>query len=501
MPAVHKFRQGGNYIVLDICSGAVHVVEPIIYYMLDYIPGAEVFFGEHPETISTELSEQLAEKLSDKFPEVSALEVQQCFAELGRLVSDGMLFSNDDFSRFAGQAAGAPVKSMCFHIAHDCNLRCRYCFADTGTFSGQEREIMSPEKARSAIDWFIAHSGDRTELELDFFGGEPTLGWDTVEAAVAYGRAKEKDTGKHFNFTITTNGVALDDRKIDFINKEISNCVLSLDGRREVNDKMRPTANGKGSYDLVVDKFRQLVAGRTNPGRTDYYVRGTFTAYNKDFSKDAVALANAGFRHISMEPVTAGSDKPYAIKEEDLPEIFRQYDKLYDIVYSLNNRDVFEHHTAGADSGLNPGAEFDFFHFNIDLEQGPCAVKLLRGCGAGTEYAAVTPGGDIYPCHQFVGINRWKMGNINDVREKCEPGENISEVNPDSPQTGEEIREYFAGTHVYSKYACRDCWAKFYCCGGCNANSYLSEGDCRKPNPIACALMKKRVECAIALKA
>ena len=426
MPAVHKFRQGGNYIVLDVCSGAVHVVEPLIYYMLDYVTGPEVFRNSADSANSPDspvpdpppgLTAKLAERFPDISPDVFEEEVKQCFLELGRLVSDGMLFSSDDFSRFAGQAAGAPVKSMCFHIAHDCNLRCGYCFADTGAFGGGKRGIMTPETARRAIDWFIGNSGGRVELELDFFGGEPTLGWDTVTAAVEYGRSRENDTGKHFSFTMTTNGVALDDRKIDFINKEMSNCVLSLDGRREVNDKMRPTANGKGSYDLVIEKFRKLVAGRTTPGRTDYYVRGTFTAYNKDFTKDAVSLANAGFRHISLEPVAAESGKPYAVKKEDLPEIFREYDRLYELMSHISSRDVFDKNALPADTGLNPGVSFDFFHFNIDLEQGPCAVKLLRGCGAGTEYAAVTPDGDIYPCHQFVGINRWKMGNINDSTE------------------------------------------------------------------------------------
>ncbi|MGN0577707.1 MAG: thioether cross-link-forming SCIFF peptide maturase, partial [Ruminiclostridium sp.] len=337
---------------------------------------------------------------------------------------------------------------------------------ETGDF-GTGRKIMTPETGRKAIDFLIEKSAGRQNLELDFFGGEPLMAWDTVKATVDYARSVEKQHGKNFRFTITTNGLLLDDEKIEYINNEMSNCVLSLDGRKEVNDNIRITPNNKGCYDIIVPKFKKLVAGRTKPGRTDYYVRGTFTKYNLDFVEDVLHIASLGFDQLSVEPVTAPETEGYAITEKDLPEIFAGYDRLYDIMAESVEK-----------TGKKP---FNFFHYMIDLQQGPCAIKRLRGCGCGNEYVAVTPDGDIYPCHQFVGIDSWKMGNIYD-----------GEVN-------REIADYFAKTHIYSKKDCADCWARFYCSGGCNATGYIYEGDVRTPNKLQCQLMRKRVECGIAL--
>lgn len=449
---IHRFKQGEDYIVLDVNSGGVHIVDKIVYDMVGLLDAP----------VAEEMPADLPAKLSE-YPED---EVRECYDEIYSLYKDNILFSEDTYRKYADISVKAPIKALCLHVSHDCNLRCKYCFASTGDF-GTGRKIMTPETGRKAIDFLIEKSEGRQNLELDFFGGEPLMAWDTVKATVDYARSIEKQHGKNFRFTITTNGVALDDEKIEYINNEMSNCVLSLDGRKEVNDNIRLTPNDKGCYDIIVPKFRQTIAGRNKPGRTDYYVRGTFTKYNLDFMNDVLHIAELGFDQLSVEPASAPADKPYAITYDDLPEIFANYDKLYDYMVEHVEK-----------TGKKP---FNFFHFNIDLWQGPCAIKRLRGCGCGNEYVAVTPDGDIYPCHQFVGIDEWKMGNIYDGNVDAEKA------------------DYFAKTHIYSKEGCADCWARFYCSGGCNANGFIYEGDVRKPHKIQCEMMKKRVECGIAL--
>lgn len=449
---IHRFKQGKDYIILDINSGGVYSVDKIVYDMTGLL--------------TPPLNEEMPADIKDKLTGCSEEELKECYAEIYELYKEQVLFSEDEYRKYAEMSVKAPIKAMCLHVSHDCNLRCKYCFAETGDF-GTGRKIMTPETGRKAIDFLIEKSAGRQNLELDFFGGEPLMAWETVKATVDYARSVEKQHGKNFRFTITTNGLLLDDEKIEYINNEMSNCVLSLDGRKEVNDNIRITPNNKGCYDIIVPKFKKLVEGRTKPGRTDYYVRGTFTKYNLDFVEDVLHIASLGFDQLSVEPVTAPESEGYAITEKDLPEIFAGYDRLYDIMAESVEK-----------TGKKP---FNFFHYMIDLQQGPCAIKRLRGCGCGNEYVAVTPDGDIYPCHQFVGIDNWKMGNIYD-----------GEVN-------REIADYFAKTHIYSKKNCADCWARFYCSGGCNATGYIYEGDVRTPNKLQCELMRKRVECGIAL--
>lgn len=448
---IHKYKQGDKYIVLDINSGGVHLVDEMIFNMLDYIC---------PEANSDNLG-ITAEELSKKLPQYNKSEIAECLRELEQLYKDKCLFSEDEYRQYADKTLNAPIKAMCLHVSHDCNLRCEYCFAETGDF-GTGRKLMPVEVGKKAIDFLIEKSFGRENLEVDFFGGEPLMAWDTVTATVDYARSIEKQHGKNFRFTITTNGMLLDDEKIEYINREMSNCVLSLDGRKEVNDRIRFTPNHKGSYDIIVPKFKKLVKGRTKEGRTDYYIRGTFTKYNLDFASDVLHMADLGFKELSVEPVVTDPEFPYALTEDDLPVIYKEYDRLYEIMEK------------------NPG-KFNFFHFKIDLNQGPCAIKRLRGCGCGNEYVAVTPDGDIFPCHQFVGMEQWKMGNIFDG--------NVDKT----------IKDYFAKTHIYSKKGCSDCWARFYCSGGCNANSFQYEGDVQIPNKLACKLQQKRIECGIAL--
>ncbi|MDR0821476.1 MAG: thioether cross-link-forming SCIFF peptide maturase [Oscillospiraceae bacterium] len=429
MNNIHTYKQLGMNIALDPCSGAVHVVDDETYALLET--------GKPPFDENTDAGLQL-----------------------NSLIKAGQLFSEDDYQRFAGVTANAPIKALCLHVAHDCNLRCGYCFASTGDFGTEKRGLMSKATAKQAIDFLVENSGDRVELECDFFGGEPLMAWNTVTAAVDHARCLERTHGKHFRFTITTNGILLDDDKIDYINENMSNVVLSLDGRREVHDLMRPTANNKGSYDVVLPKFKRLVQKRNKLGFTDYYARGTFTKYNLDFANDVLAIADEGFKHISVEPVGCDESEPYAITRADMPLVLAEYDRLLSIIATR--------------------PDINFFHFNIDLDQGPCAVKRLRGCGAGSEYFAVTPEGDVYPCHRFVGIENHKAGNLTTGVKSA-------------------VKEYFGGTHIYSKENCPSCWARFYCSGGCNAASYLFRGDCKKQVDTDCSLMQKRTECGIAL--
>ena len=446
---IHKYKLNGYNIVLDVNSGGVHVVDNLTYDLLDHV--------EPP--FDDECSEEVI-KAMDIFykPE----EVKSCYKEIKELYDEGILFSSDDYEKFAEMSVASPIKAMCLNIAHDCNLRCEYCFASTGDF-GKGRKLMTFETGKKAIDFLLERSTNRENLELDFFGGEPLMNFDVVKQIVEYARSKEAKYGKKFRFTITTNGMLLTDDKIDFINKEMSNVVLSIDGRKEITDKLRKTVSGKGCYDIILPKFQKLVKER---GDKEYYARGTFTKYNLDFSEDVFSLYEAGFDQISVEPVVGDSSEPYALTESELPQIFMEYERLA--------KRILESRKAGK--------KFNFFHFMIDLDQGPCAIKRLRGCGCGNEYVAITPDGDIYPCHQFVGIDEYKMGNV------------------DEGTFNNEIKQAFSKTHIYTKPDCRRCWAKFYCSGGCNANNYQYSGDVHNAHRLSCQLEKKRLECAIMLK-
>lgn len=446
---IHKYEQNGQYIVLDVCSGGVHVVDELTYKLLDYV--APPFADVCPDEIIAKM---------DGFDKE---DVKECYHELKELYDAKMLFTEDDYEQYAAMAMKAPIKAMCLHVSHDCNLRCKYCFAQTGDFGG-DRMLMKPETGKRAMDFLIKHSANRENLEVDFFGGEPLMAWDTVVETVKYARSIEKQHGKNFRFTITTNGMLLDDEKIDYINKEMSNCVLSLDGRKEVNDNIRPTPNGKGSYDIIVPKYQKLVAER---GDKEYYVRGTFTKYNLDFTDDVMHLNELGFDQISVEPVVTDPELPYALTESDLPAIAEEYEKLSKILIERKKN----------------GTSFNFFHFMIDLDQGPCAIKRLRGCSCGNEYVAVTPEGDIYPCHQFVGMDEWKMGSVLD------------------DSIDHKMKKMFSKANIYSKEECANCWAKFYCSGGCNANNMQYNNTIFKPHKLSCALEQKRLECAIMIKA
>lgn len=446
---IHKYKLNGLNIVLDVNSGGVHLVDELTYDLLDNVEPP--FEAECPQKVVDKLSKSYAEQ-----------DIRDCYDEIVELYNDKILFSEDDYEKYAKYSVASPVKAMCLNIAHDCQLRCKYCFASTGDF-GKGRKLMSFETGKHAIDFLLENSGDRPNLELDFFGGEPLMNFNVVKQVVEYARSREKEYNKKFRFTITTNGLLLDDEKIDFINREMSNVVLSIDGRKEVNDFFRVLPNGQGCYDMILPKYQKLVAGR---GDKEYYVRGTFTNKNLDFSKDVFALNEAGFDQISIEPVV-GDDDIYALTEKDLPAVFAEYEKL--ALKLLENE--------------KNGKKFNFFHFMLDLDQGPCAIKRLRGCGCGNDYVAITPDGDIFPCHQFVGIDEYKMGNI------------------DEGTFDQEMKTDFAKAHVYSKPDCRECWAKFYCSGGCNANNYQYMGDIRTAHKISCQLEKKRLECAIMMKA
>lgn len=446
---IHKFKQGGFNIVLDVNSGGVHSVDELTYDLLDYaVP-----------PFNDECLDSAVSALSDKY---SIDDIKEAFDEIKELYDEKILFSDDDYEKFAKYSVVSPIKAMCLHIAHDCNLRCKYCFASTGDF-GEGRKLMTFETGKAAIDFLLNNSGDRVNLELDFFGGEPLMNFDVVKQIVAYARSKEKEYNKNFRFTITTNGMLLTDDKIDFINKEMSNVVLSIDGRKEVNDRLRVRVDGSGCYDKILEGYKNLVSKR---GDKDYYVRGTYTKYNLDFSNDVMHLYDLGFDQVSVEPVMADENMPYAITDDDVDAISKEYEVLAEKLEEIRE----------------DGGFCNFFHFMLDLDQGPCAIKRLRGCGSGNEYVAITPDGDIYPCHQFVGIPEFKMGNL------------------EEGTFDNSIKERFAKTHVYAKEDCKKCWAKFYCSGGCNANNFLYEGDILKAHKLSCKLQKKRLECAIMLQ-
>ena len=448
---IHKYKLNGYAIVLDVNSGAVHVVDDCSYDMLDYLD----------ETMGEAMPQAVVEALAGKY---GKQELQEAYAELYELFQAGLLYSSDSYEPFANMMTKAPVKAMCLNIAHDCNLRCEYCFAAKGDF-GRGRMLMPLEIGKKAIDFLIQNSGTRHNLELDFFGGEPLMNFDVVKQVVEYAREEEKKYNKKFCFTITTNGLLLTDDKIDFINREMSNVVLSLDGRKEVNDRLRVRVNGKGCYDQIVPRYQKLVANR---GDKDYYVRGTFTKFNLDFTQDVLHMAGLGFDQISVEPVVSDMKLEYSIKEDDLPRVFEEYETLAKTILRQKKEG---------------GRGFHFFHFMLDLDQGPCAIKRLRGCGCGNEYVAVTPEGEIYPCHQFVGDETWKMGDLRDGSFDFEK------------------KDFFAKANVYTKSECKNCWAKFYCSGGCSAHSWQYEGETLTSHKISCDLEKKRLECAIMMKA
>lgn len=457
---IHQYKSNGYNIVLDVNSGSVHVVDDLVYDIL--------------ALYETESKESITKRMMDKYqqePYVSKLEeaiseeyIAEAFAEIETLKADGTLFSKDVYQDyiFDFKKRKTVVKALCLHIAHDCNLGCKYCFAEEGEYKGR-RALMSYEVGKKALDFLIANSGTRRNLEVDFFGGEPLMNFEVVKQLVAYGREQEKLHDKNFRFTLTTNGVLLDDDIMEFANKEMANVVLSIDGRKEVHDKMRPTRNGKGSYDIIVPKFQKLADSRN---QTNYYVRGTFTHYNTDFSKDVLHMADLGFEQISVEPVVAPPEEGYALTKEDVSVICQEYDSLAkEMIRRKEN-----------------GKCFNFFHFMIDLTGGPCVAKRLSGCGSGTEYLAVTPWGDFYPCHQFVGNEDFLLGNV------------------DTGITNTKVQDEFKLCNVYAKETCKDCFARFYCSGGCAANAFNFTGDINGAYEIGCDLQKKRIECAIMLK-
>ena len=458
---IHQYMNNGFHIIMDVNSGSVHSVDPVMY---DAVSIAQALVPEmdKPEKISEHAKKEILSRLKEAYGEA---EVMEALEEIQYLIDAGELFTKDVYHDYVVdfKKRKTVVKALCLHIAHDCNLACQYCFAEEGEYHGR-RALMSFEVGKKALDFLIANSGNRRNLEVDFFGGEPLMNWDVVKQLVAYGRSKEKEYNKNFRFTMTTNGVLLNDEIMEFCNKEMSNVVLSLDGRKEVNDKMRPFRNGKGSYDLIVPKFQKFAKLR---GTRDYYIRGTFTRGNMDFAKDVLEFADLGFESMSIEPVVAQPEEYYAIKEEDLPQILDEYDKL--AVEYINRK--------------KEGNGFNFFHFNIDLQQGPCVAKRLAGCGSGTEYLAVTPWGDFYPCHQFVGQEEFLLGNV------------------DIGLTNTEVRDEFKLCNVYAKDKCRDCFARFYCSGGCAANSFNFHGSITDAYDIGCEMQKKRIECAIMIKA
>ncbi|MBQ7982784.1 MAG: thioether cross-link-forming SCIFF peptide maturase [Clostridia bacterium] len=452
---IHSYKLGGYNIVLDICSGAVHLVDEVAYDIIN-------LYEDHtPE----EITAQMLEKYADN-PEVTAEEIALCLAQIAELKDAGQLFTPDTYEPMADtlkQKTSGVVKALCLHIAHSCNLNCSYCFASQGKYHG-ERALMSFEVGKQALDFLIANSGTRRNLEVDFFGGEPLMNFDVVKQLVAYARSVEKEHNKNFRFTLTTNGILIDDDVIDFANRECANVVLSLDGRKEIHDRYRVDYAGNGSWEKIVPKFQRMVEAR---GGKNYYMRGTFTHANPDFLEDIKVMLDLGFNELSMEPVVCASDDPSALTEEDFPIICEQYEKLAEL--------MLERH--------REGRPFTFYHYMIDLKGGPCIYKRISGCGSGTEYMAVTPWGDLYPCHQFVGDEKYLLGNVFDG------------------VSNSAAQEEFASCNVYARPECRDCWARLYCSGGCAANAYHATGSVKGIYKYGCELFKKRMECAIMLEA
>ena len=451
---IHQFKQAGLAIVVDVFSGSIHLVDDVAYDLI----------ALYENSTKEEIVDTLAKKYADEG--VSREDIGECYDEITWLKDEGKLFAPDTFSSISTslkEKTSGVVKALCLHVAHTCNLNCSYCFASQGKYSG-DRAIMSEEVGKRALDFLIENSGTRHNLEVDFFGGEPLMNFDVVKNLVAYAREKEKECGKNFRFTLTTNGVLIDDDVIDFANREMSNVVLSLDGRKEIHDKFRVDYAGKGSFDKIVPKFQKLVKAR---GGKDYYMRGTFTHANPDFVEDIRTMLDLGFNELSMEPVVCAPDDPSALTDADLEVVMAQYEKLAEL--------MLERRKAG-----NP---FTFYHYMIDLSGGPCIYKRVSGCGSGTEYMAVTPWGDLYPCHQFVGDEKFKLGDIyNGV-------------------TNVDLQNQFKKCNVYAHPECKDCWAKLYCSGGCAANAYHATGEITGIYESGCKLFRKRMECAIFLEA
>ena len=474
---IHLYRFQDLNIVLDVNSGAVHAVSDPVFDILSFYNNPSAACAAPPScpAAASEANPSLENFLSDivgslgsRYPEDI---LREAASEIEELTDSSMLFApGPDEDEMSPEGRGPVIKALCLHAAHDCNMRCVYCFADTGGFDGK-RSLMPLETGKRAIDFLLGQSGARKNLEIDFFGGEPLMNFGVVKSLVLYGREREKEYGKHIRFTLTTNGLLLDDDKASFINEHMDNVILSVDGRPEVNDRMRKTQRGEGTYSHIIGKLKNFVAARktneNNGGSPLYYVRGTYTALNKDFSEDVRHLASLGFENISIEPAVTTSDERWALAEADLPELYAEYDRLAELVLESEAS----------------GKPISFFHFKIDLEQGPCVYKRVSGCGAGAAYAAVTPEGDIYPCHQFAGDPSFKLGNVHNSAFE------------------NKLARVFEKAHIFAKEECQGCWAKYYCSGGCHAAALRCEGDLMKPHRLSCALEKKRLECAIGLAA
>jgi len=451
---VHQYQLNGYNIVLDSCSGSIHAVDEVAYDIIALFP----------EVSADEIVARMLQKYGHR-PDVTEEDLRQCIDDVQSLKDAGKLYTPDTFADMAGtfkERSGDVVKALCLHVAHSCNLNCAYCFASQGKYHGN-RALMSFEVGKQALDFLIAHSGKRTNLEVDFFGGEPLMNWDVVKQLVAYARTQEPIHHKNFRFTLTTNGMLIDDDVIDFANKEMSNVVLSLDGRKEIHDRLRVDYAGKGSYDRIVPKFQKLVQAR---GDKNYYMRGTFTHANPDFTKDVFHMADLGFTELSMEPVVCAPDDPAALTPEDLEIVKKEYETL--AIDMLRRK--------------KEGKPITFYHYMLDLTEGPCVYKRISGCGSGTEYMAVTPWGDLYPCHQFVGEEEYKLGNVWDG------------------VTNSDLREDFRSCNAYARPECADCWAKLYCSGGCAANAFHATGTIRGVYEPGCQLFRKRIECAVMMK-
>ena len=450
---VHQYKLNGYNIVLDTCSGSVHTVDEVAYDIIEM----------YKKSSTDEIVCAILEKYKD-VPEITKEEVLECIDDIKSLEESGKLFSKDEYEDLAYNYKNNSnvIKAMCLHVAHTCNLNCSYCFASQGKYQG-DRAVMSFEVGKQAFDFLIANSGTRRNLEVDFFGGEPLMNWDVVKQLVAYARSIEKEHNKNFRFTLTTNGMLIDDEVIDFLNKEMSNVVLSLDGRKEVHDHFRKDFAGNGSYDKILPKFKKLVDARGGKG---YYMRGTFTHQNVDFTNDIFHMADLGFTELSMEPVVCPPDDPYALTKEDLPKLFEQYEILAKEMIKRKKE----------------GRPFTFYHYMLDLKNGPCIYKRITGCGSGTEYMAVTPWGELYPCHQFVGDEKYSLGNIWDG------------------VTNKACQDEFRSCNAYSREECKDCWARLYCSGGCAANAYHATGSVNGIYEYGCELFKKRIECAVMMQ-
>ena len=448
---IHQYKLGGFNIVLDVCSGAVHVVDEVAYDIIG-------LFEEKSR-------EDILAAMAEKYPEIAADEISRCYDQVQGLKDAGKLFAPDTFEPMAGklkEKTAGVVKALCLHVAHTCNLNCSYCFASQGKYHG-DRAVMSYEVGKQALDFLIAHSGTRRNLEVDFFGGEPLMNFQVVKDLVAYARSIEKEKGKNFRFTLTTNGVLVDDDVIEWANRECSNVVLSLDGRKEIHDRFRVDYAGNGSWEKIVPKFQKFVEARQGK---NYYMRGTFTHANPDFLTDIRTMLDLGFNELSMEPVVCAAGDPSALTEEDLAIVMDQYEKLAQLMLERDRE----------------GRPFTFYHYMIDLTGGPCIYKRISGCGSGTEYMAVTPWGDLYPCHQFVGDEKYLLGNVWDG------------------VTNTDLRDEFKLCNAYARPDCKDCWARLYCSGGCAANAYHATGSIRGVYEYGCELFRKRMECAIMMQ-